>query len=77
MSNKHYIQLSTTNRIYISRFVIAMPHFRSSRPELFCKSLQNLQVFAGKGVSSEICDILIRPVKTGGSESAAAPLDFC
>ena len=36
-SNKHCIQFSTTNTIYISRFVIVMPAFRSSRPKLFCK----------------------------------------
>ena len=33
-SNKHCIQLSTTNTIYISRFVTTISAFRSSRPVL-------------------------------------------
>ena len=58
-SNKHCIQLSTTNTIYISRFVIAISAFRSSRPELFCKKgvLKNFAKFtgvsSGTGVSCE------------------------
>ena len=63
-SNKHCIQLSTTNTIYISRFVIAISAFRSSRPELFCKKgvLKNFAKFtgvsSGTGVSCEFCKIL-------------------
>ena len=63
-SNKHCIQLSTTNTIYISRFVIAISAFRSSRPELFCKKgvLKNFAKFtgvsSGTGVSCEFCEIL-------------------
>ena len=46
-SNKHCVQLSTTNTIYISRFVIAISVFRSSRLELFCKKgiLKNFGLF--------------------------------
>ena len=63
-SNKHCIQLSTTNTIYISRFVIAISAFRSSRPELFCKKgvLKNFAKFtgvsSGTGISCEFCEIL-------------------
>ena len=58
-SSKHCIQLSTTNTIYISLFVIAISAFRSSRPELFCKKgvLKNFAKFtgisSGTGVSCE------------------------
>ena len=48
-SNRHCIQLSTTNTIYISRFVIAVSAFRSSRPELFCEKsvFKNFAKFTG------------------------------
>ena len=47
---KQCIQLSTTNTIYTSRFVIEMPAFQRSRPscsvkEVFLKILHNSQVF--------------------------------
>ena len=63
-SNKQCIQLSTTNTIYISRFVIAISAIRSSRLELFCKKgvLKNFARFtgvsSGTGASSEFCEIL-------------------
>ena len=62
-SNKHCIQLSTANTIYISRFVIAISAFRSSRSELFCKKgvLKSFTKFTGvscgTGVSCEFCEI--------------------
>ena len=49
---KQCIQLSTTNTICISRFVIEMPHFRSSRPELFCKRGVLKNFAKSTGVSS-------------------------
>ena len=61
---KQYIQLSTTNAIYISRFVIEMPAFQKQSPELFCKRgvFKNFAKFtgvsSGTGVSCEFCDIL-------------------
>ena len=63
-SNKHCIQLSTKNTIYISCFVIAISAFRSSRPELFCVKgvLKNFAEFTGVSsgtrVSCEFCEIL-------------------
>ena len=59
-SNKHCIQLSTT--CFAS--LLQCPHFRSSRPELFCKKgvlkkfAKFIGVSSGRGVSCEICDIL-------------------
>ena len=61
---KQCIQLSTTNTIYISRSLLKCPHFRSSRPELFCQRgiLKNFAkftgVFSGTGVSCKFCYIL-------------------
>ena len=50
-SIKQCIQLSTTNTIYISRFVIEMPAFQKqlsgscSVKDVFLKILQNFEVF--------------------------------
>ena len=63
-SNKHCTHFSTTNTIYISRFVITISTFKSSHPELFCKKgvLKNFAKFtgvsSGTGVPCEFCEIL-------------------
>ena len=57
-SNKHCIHLSITKTISFASF-LQCPHFRSSRPELFCKKgvLKNSAKFtgvsSGTGVSCE------------------------
>ena len=64
-SNKHCIQLSTTNTIYISRFITAILHFRNNHPGLFCKKviLKNfpkfIGLFSGTRVSCEFCNNLM------------------
>ena len=61
---KHCIQLSTTNAIYISHFLIAMSAFQKHCPEVFCKKgvLKNFARFTGVSSGTEIsckfCDIL-------------------
>ena len=63
-SNKHFIQLSATNTIFIFRFIIVISAFRSIRPELFCNKgvLKNFPKFtgvsSGTGVSFEFWEIL-------------------
>ena len=64
-SNKHCIQLSTTNTIYIYlTSLLQYLNFRSSLLELFCKSgvLKNFEkftsAFSSTGVSCEFCEIL-------------------
>ena len=59
-SNKHYIQLSTTTSL---ASLLQCPHFRSSRPDLFCKKgfLKNFAKFIAflcTGFSYEFHDIL-------------------
>ena len=63
-SNKHCIELSTANTIYICRSVISISAFRSSHPELFCKKgvLKTFPKFTGVSsatrVFCEVCKIL-------------------
>ena len=73
-SNKHCIQLSTRNTIYISRFVTAISTFRSSLPELFFKegALNNFAKFtgasSGTGISSKFCKIIHKTPTVVASE---------